>query len=369
MSLRFKASLLALAGKFDSVVLPAMSDSYHVIDREQCGDSANGNATRQNEGASFSLEERIFCNGSPSDECSDIAIAGEVPQRRSITAFASGTGLAGVVGYGYKALMSDVLGLGLSATVWSVTIFAAVYWFLYDQGLYKVERSTQNNASAHYQLGERHCNRTASPVTSEASLFVPEDELNPIHSSSQVGNAHGMHASAAGGLAHAERQCPDSLPAGPLNLTAREKCGVVFSLWPYAIPLFTVYMAEYMLQAGVWSAMGFPVTSAAARAQFYHYSNWTVSYLPHIFLRSSVLVLDPLTLLNGGTVPGGCLPVALLRERLCRLPPDAVVDAPASGGQPLLLLADLHTPFLVQLWPPPAVLLCGSSRRRRVCSR
>lgn len=29
-----------------------------------------------------------------------------------------------------------------------------------------------------------------------------------------------------------------------------------------------------LLQAGVWSAIGFPVESQSARAQFYHYSNW-----------------------------------------------------------------------------------------------
>ena len=60
---------------------------------------------------------------------------------------------------------------------------------------------------------------------------------------------------------------------------------LVLSLWPYTIPLFTVYAAEYMLQAGVWSAIGFPVTSATARAQFYHYSNW--AYQTGVFISRS----------------------------------------------------------------------------------
>ncbi len=63
----------------------------------------------------------------------------------------------------------------------------------------------------------------------------------------------------------------------PLNLTAYKRFKLVLSLWKYTIPLFTVYAAEYMLQAGVWPAIGFPVTSASARARFYQFSNWTVS--------------------------------------------------------------------------------------------
>jgi battenin len=36
-----------------------------------------------------------------------------------------------------------------------------------------------------------------------------------------------------------------------------------------------VYFSEYLIQAGVWSAMGFPVTDASARKEFYEYANWT----------------------------------------------------------------------------------------------
>jgi hypothetical protein len=58
------------------------------------------------------------------------------------------------------------------------------------------------------------------------------------------------------------------------EMTTSDKFYAVLSLWPYMIPLFFVYMTEYMMQAGVWPAIGFPVESASARAQFYHYSNW-----------------------------------------------------------------------------------------------
>ena len=77
----------------------------------------------------------------------------------------------------------------------------------------------------------------------------------------------------------------DEAVVTPHHLTPYEKFKLVLSLWPYTIPLFTVYAAEYMLQAGVWSAVGFPVDSASARAQFYHYSNWT--YQAGVFLSRS----------------------------------------------------------------------------------
>jgi len=42
------------------------------------------------------------------------------------------------------------------------------------------------------------------------------------------------------------------------------------------IPLFVVYAAEYALQSGTWTAIGFPVHDEQARNRFYAYSNWTV---------------------------------------------------------------------------------------------
>lgn len=49
------------------------------------------------------------------------------------------------------------------------------------------------------------------------------------------------------------------------------------------------------VQSGVWTAIGFPVTDAAARARFYEYSNWC--YQGGVFIsRSSPLVLPQVTL-------------------------------------------------------------------------
>lgn len=72
---------------------------------------------------------------------------------------------------------------------------------------------------------------------------------------------------------------------GSCDLTASQRLMLICSLWPYTVPLFTVYAAEYMLQAGVWPAIGFPVTSATARAQFYQYGNFC--YQAGVFISRS----------------------------------------------------------------------------------
>ena len=58
------------------------------------------------------------------------------------------------------------------------------------------------------------------------------------------------------------------------SLSAKEKFFYLLSLWRITIPLIIVYWAEYSLQSGVWSAIGFPVQSKEARTKFYSYANW-----------------------------------------------------------------------------------------------
>lgn len=68
-------------------------------------------------------------------------------------------------------------------------------------------------------------------------------------------------------------------------MTLRQRFAMVSSLWPFIIPLFTVYLAEYACQAGAWTAIGFPVTDAKARNHFYETSNWL--YQAGVFISRS----------------------------------------------------------------------------------
>jgi battenin len=45
-------------------------------------------------------------------------------------------------------------------------------------------------------------------------------------------------------------------------------------LWRWGVPLIVVYFAEYAMQSGTWSAIGFPVENEDARKSFYQNANW-----------------------------------------------------------------------------------------------
>ena len=58
------------------------------------------------------------------------------------------------------------------------------------------------------------------------------------------------------------------------DMSAVERFRLVVSLWPYIIPIFGVYTAEYACQSGAWTAIGFPTPhSVEARARFYERAN------------------------------------------------------------------------------------------------
>ena len=61
---------------------------------------------------------------------------------------------------------------------------------------------------------------------------------------------------------------------GATALTPTARLRAIQELWPFMVPLFAVYFAEYAMQAGVWAAIGFPITSQSARDDFYLWSNW-----------------------------------------------------------------------------------------------
>jgi hypothetical protein len=49
------------------------------------------------------------------------------------------------------------------------------------------------------------------------------------------------------------------------DMDTYQRLHLTLSLYPYIIPLFLVYAAEYTMQAGTWTAIGFPITNAIAR--------------------------------------------------------------------------------------------------------
>lgn len=70
------------------------------------------------------------------------------------------------------------------------------------------------------------------------------------------------------------------------RMSTQERFSQFLSLWPYTVPLFLVYAAEYVMQAGVWVSIGIPdVGSAENRQKFYSLSN--LMYQTGVFLSRS----------------------------------------------------------------------------------
>ena len=90
-----------------------------------------------------------------------------------------------------------------------------------------------------------------------------------------------------------------SLASSPAPMSCMSRFFFARTLWPYMIPLFLVYFAEYAMQSGTWAgepmqhdgmhhvwrmkylppsplplAIGFPVTDENARKAFYQQANW-----------------------------------------------------------------------------------------------
>lgn len=267
--------MLALAGKFDGILLPAIetaSHSYRAVD-------VATHSPRTSYTGHDLMENIMMMHEHESEENSAKLIKVENNnhhQRACITAFASGTGLAGIVGYGYKALFSDLCGWSLSATVWSAVVFPLAYNFVYRNGVHNVELRMHQMIAPSDDDGD--------DGQQSRSLYYGQDRDGNVHSDNQE-ESRPVLEMVNTEMMHLDRRRQTNTTIAPQNLTAYERFKLVLSLWKYTIPLFTVYAAEYMLQAGVWPAIGFPVTSASARAQFYQYSNWT--YQAGVFISRS----------------------------------------------------------------------------------
>ena len=52
--------------------------------------------------------------------------------------------------------------------------------------------------------------------------------------------------------------------AGMIHIPRRMRKKICsLALWPYMVPLFVVYTAEYAMQSGTWAAMGIPSVQSA----------------------------------------------------------------------------------------------------------
>lgn len=196
-------------------------------------------------------------------EASMLALTAKYRSRSALTAWSSGTGMAGVFGYGYTAFFRYALGTSLKTLLlWAnllTVCWASSYWLL---GPPAPEPSTSDGEGA-----------------AEVLLLDNGDANDGEDAGALVLNDGGPAGSR-------------SLDIDSMSFASRFR--LVKSLWRYMVPLFVVYFAEYAMQSGTWAVIGFPVMDKDAREKFYTGANW--AYQVGVFLSRSSGMLLPLPL-------------------------------------------------------------------------
>jgi battenin len=194
-------------------------------------------------------------------EASLLALAGKYDVGREknpcLTAFSSGTGLAGVFGFTWNFVWMNWLGLPLNSTLYLGNVLAILYYGLY----YKCVREFRPGVVVPLNLVSGVLGGEFGAESSEP--IAPHNNTDIDCRDTPV-------------TIEFEDEADEPSIATSDMMTSLERFIAVLRLWPYMIPLFVVYAAEYSLQAGTWTAIGFPVDNETARDQFYEYSNWMV---------------------------------------------------------------------------------------------
>ncbi|CEG46875.1 cln3like protein [Plasmopara halstedii] len=167
---------------------------------------------------------------------------------RCLTCWSSGTGLAGVGGYAWIALFHIWGNLSFQMTLKLAIIFPILYLLVF---LFLLDTAKLPSA--------RPCNYIPIPEK------LTEEELKQI----KLGSEELVHDGSV--------------------MRIQDKVKFILTLGPYIIPLTTVYFAEYTMQTGVWSSIGFPVEKKEARAEFY--TSAGLAYQVGVFISRSSGVL------------------------------------------------------------------------------
>lgn len=195
-------------------------------------------------------------------EASYLAMASLYKSRQCLTCWSSGTGLAGVGGYAWVACFHIWLGWSFAQTLMLASVFPVLYVLTFSLVL-----------DASRLPAERNCNYTPIPdagVDAEAVAAIKNEQRSARHK-------------------HETLEDQDHELKAPHQMTIRDKLRFTATLAPYMVPLTVVYFAEYTMQTGVWSTIGFPVTSEVARSEFYSYAG--LAYQSGVFLSRSSGVL------------------------------------------------------------------------------
>ena len=261
-------------------------------------------------------EASATASGLSSDVSSDINIVAPIQKNKGpcLTCLSSGTGMAGVFGFFWKWFWCTWMGLTLSQTLTLALSLGVGYYCAFQfierhQPPIPIELAQVRNKGdpledrildgigtndSYQSYGAPSVIEMAGDMELKASSAAPNN--NDLDGSMTEATCM-LNASPALTL---QKLLPTSATAGVIpvpDMTSAQRFKLVLSLWPYAVPLFLVYAAEYALQSGTWTAIGFPVQDRESRTLFYQYSNWIYFVGSFISRSSGVFYTPPMWLL------------------------------------------------------------------------
>jgi len=278
-----EASMLALASQYSSSSSSSSSSSTSSKRGNRRDDTTQGEEGAEKAAASV--------------------LAASSPGAETLTAWASGTGFAGVFGYAWLTVLHEWCGLPFSATILLALVLPLAWMFFFLKLPPPPPAPPTSHVSASAEgaavygpladssdSSESPSSPSASPEATSPRLLTPslnggeDEEQAVLVGVGKHGGGHGDNGAVV---------CEERVGSGPLELGWRARLAFFASLWPFTVPLLVVYVSEYALQSGVWSAYGVPSPkSEHSRELFYSYANWC--YQLGVFVsRSSGMLFSP----------------------------------------------------------------------------
>eukprot|EP00472_Partenskyella_glossopodia_P004347 CAMPEP_0197539234 /NCGR_PEP_ID=MMETSP1318-20131121/62079_1 /TAXON_ID=552666 /ORGANISM="Partenskyella glossopodia, Strain RCC365" /LENGTH=466 /DNA_ID=CAMNT_0043097899 /DNA_START=12 /DNA_END=1412 /DNA_ORIENTATION=- len=187
---------------------------------------------------------------------------------KSLTAWSSGTGVAGLFGYAWVIVFKTWIGLNFRLVLLLANILTVGY------------------VATFLQM------RPPPMLQRPGSIVTREQEIGDVVGEGAEGGAINALETQRITLIPASEADTKTKDVVELDLTTWERLYLSLSLWPTTVPLIIVYFAEYATQAGAWASIGFPPSSKEARDRFYEYANWC--YQGGVFVsRSSGVCWQP----------------------------------------------------------------------------
>ena len=196
-----------------------------------------------------------------------------------LNSFSSGTGFAGVFGFFWVWFFTHTLGLSLSGTMLLAIGLAGGYFYSYQcisglsqhimqqqQSIMTMVAATSTTTTTTIVANHRYNYRDNDNENGDAFHDEEDEEIFPEATTPISSSNNNNSNNSSGNSIHDNKDISST--------SGKERFFLVLGLWPYTVPLFTVYVAEYTLQSGTWTAIGFPVTDQESRDRFYQYSNW-----------------------------------------------------------------------------------------------